>query len=57
MTRIEQLAYEVRNAYYLENYYHDVEEYTDRLISGDITEGRFRQLVEYARNFWLSANK
>ena len=41
----------------VDNYYHDVEEYTERFKSGDISEGRYRQLVEYARNFWLSANK
>lgn len=41
----------------VDNYYHDVKEYTDRFKSGDISEGRYRQLVEYARNFWLSANK
>lgn len=41
----------------MDNYYHDVNEFINRLRSGDITEGRFRQLVEYARNFWLSSNK
>lgn len=40
----------------VENYYRDVEEYTDRLISGDITEQRYRSLVIYARAFWLSIN-
>lgn len=41
----------------VDNYYHDVEEYTDRFKSGDITEERYRQLVMYARDFWLSATK
>ena len=41
----------------VDNYYHDVEEYTDRLLSGDITQDRYNQLVMYAREFWLSANK
>ena len=41
----------------VDNYYHDVEEYTDRFKSGDITEQSYLDLVEYARKFWLSANK
>ena len=41
----------------IDNYYKDLEEYTDRLLSGDITPDRYNQLVMYARNFWLSANK
>lgn len=41
----------------VDNYYHDVEEFTDRFKNGDITEERYRQLVMYARDFWLSANK
>lgn len=41
----------------VDNYYHDVEEYTERFKSGDIPERHYRNLVEYARNFWLSANK
>lgn len=41
----------------VDNYYHDVEAYTERFKSGDIPEWRYRNLVEYAREFWLSANK
>lgn len=41
----------------VDNYYRDVEEFTDRFISGDITEERYRQLIMYARDFWLSATK
>lgn len=41
----------------MDNYYHDAEEYTDRLLSGDITPEFYNQLVMYARDFWLSANK
>lgn len=41
----------------VDNYYRDVNEFINRLRSGDITEGRFCQLVEYARDFWLSKTK
>ena len=41
----------------VDNYYHDVEEYTERFKSGDITPERYNELVMYAREFWLSANK
>lgn len=41
----------------MDNYYHDVNEFINRLRSGDITDERFRQLVKYARDFWISANK
>lgn len=41
----------------VENYYHDVEEYTERFIRGDITEEIYRELVIYARDFWLSATE
>ena len=40
-----------------DNYYRDLEEYTDAFLRGDITEGRYRELIMYARNFWLSVNK
>ena len=38
------------------NYYHDLEEYTDAFKRGDITEAHYRKLVNYAREFWLSEN-
>lgn len=52
MTMTKEKIFEIA----VENYYHDVEEYTDRLISGDITEQCYRGLVLYAREFWLSIN-
>ena len=41
----------------IDNYYKDLEEYTDRLVNGAITIDRYNQLVMYAREFWLSINK
>lgn len=41
----------------VDNYYHDIEEYTKALTRGDITEEHYRKLVLYAREFWLSLNK
>lgn len=40
----------------VDNYYHDLEEYTDAFRRGDIKEDRYRKLVAYAREFWLSEN-
>ena len=39
------------------NYYRDVEEYINYFKRGDISEERYLQLVTYARDFWLSADK
>lgn len=41
----------------VDNYYHDVEEFTDRFKNGEISDGCYRQLVMYAIDFWLSADK
>lgn len=40
----------------VDNYYHDVQVYTDVFKRGDIDRERFESLVSYAREFWLSEN-
>ena len=40
----------------VDNYYHDVQTYTDAFKRGDIDRERFECMVSYAREFWLSEN-